>query len=63
MPANGKILVTALWDRMQYLFRGKRDFPAAARVAEAFLKVVPNRPDADSALTRMPRAGQDLPAW
>jgi tetratricopeptide (TPR) repeat protein len=40
--------IHALWDRAQYLFHGKRDFPAAARAAEAFLKVVPDGPDADN---------------
>ena len=33
--------IHAHWDRAQYLFHGKRDFPAAARAAEAFLQVVP----------------------
>jgi tetratricopeptide (TPR) repeat protein len=40
--------IHALWDRTQYLFHGKRDLPAAARAAEAFLKVVPDGPDADN---------------
>jgi len=40
--------IHAHWDRTQYLFYGKRDFPAAVKAAEAFLQVVPNGPDADS---------------
>ncbi len=40
--------VHAHWDRTQYLFYGKRDFPAAVKAAEAFLQVLPNGPDAES---------------
>ena len=40
--------VHAHWDRTQYLFYGKRDFPAVVKAAEAFLKVLPEGPDADS---------------
>jgi len=39
--------VHAHWDRTQYLY-GKRDFPAAVKAAEAFLKILPQGPDADS---------------
>jgi tetratricopeptide (TPR) repeat protein len=40
--------IHAHWDRTQYLFHGKQDFPAAVKAAEAFLQVVPNGPDAES---------------
>jgi tetratricopeptide (TPR) repeat protein len=40
--------IHAHWDRTQYLFYGKRDFPAAAKAAEAFLAVTPEGPDADN---------------
>jgi tetratricopeptide (TPR) repeat protein len=40
--------IHAHWDRTQYLFYGKRDFPAAVKAAEAFLRVLPEGPDADS---------------
>lgn len=40
--------IHALWDRAQYLFHGKRDFPAAISAADAFLAVVPDGPDAES---------------
>jgi tetratricopeptide (TPR) repeat protein len=40
--------IHAHWDRTQYLFHGKQDFPASARAAEAFLRVQPEGPDADS---------------
>jgi tetratricopeptide (TPR) repeat protein len=40
--------IHAHWDRTQYLFYGKRDFPAAAKAAEAFLEVTPEGPDADN---------------
>jgi len=40
--------IHAHWDRTQYLFYGKRDFPAAVKAAEAFLQVVPDGPDADN---------------
>jgi tetratricopeptide (TPR) repeat protein len=39
--------IHAHWDRTQYLFHGKRDFPAAVKAAEAFLRVLPQGPDAD----------------
>jgi tetratricopeptide (TPR) repeat protein len=39
--------IHAHWDRTQYLYSGKRDYPGAIRAAEAFLKVVPTGPDAD----------------
>jgi tetratricopeptide (TPR) repeat protein len=40
--------IHAHWDRTQYLFHGKQDFPAAVKAAEAFLQVVPNGSDAES---------------
>jgi tetratricopeptide (TPR) repeat protein len=40
--------IHALWDRTQYLFYGKRDFPGTVKAAEAFLRVLPNGPDADN---------------
>lgn len=40
--------IHAHWDRTQYLFYGKRDFPGAVKAAEAFLQVLPEGPDADS---------------
>lgn len=39
--------IHAHWDRTQYLYSGKRDYPGAIKAAEAFLKVVPTGPDAD----------------
>ena len=39
--------VHAHWDRVQYLFHGRRDYPATVKAAEAFLQVVPDGPDAD----------------
>jgi regulator of sirC expression with transglutaminase-like and TPR domain len=48
--------IHALWDRTQYLFYGKRDFPAAVKAAEAFLKVVPEGPDADNVRKLMAEA-------
>lgn len=50
--------IHAHWDRTQYLFYGKRDFPAAARAAEAFLQVVPQGPDADNVRKLMAEARQ-----
>lgn len=50
--------IHALWDRTQYLFHGKRDFPAAVKAAEAFLKVVPDGPDADNVRKLMAEARQ-----
>ncbi len=40
--------VHAHWDRTQYLFYGKRDFPASVKAAEALLRVLPEGPDTDS---------------
>lgn len=40
--------IHAHWDRVQYLFHGKRDFSATVKAGEAFLKVVPEGPDADN---------------
>ncbi len=51
--------IHALWDRTQYLFYGKRDFPAAVSAAEAFLTVVPQGPDADSVRKLMAEARQE----
>jgi len=50
--------VHAHWDRTQYLFYGKRDFPAAVTAAQAFLAVVPEGPDADSVRKLMAEAQQ-----
>ncbi len=50
--------VHANWDRTQYLFYGKRDFPAAVKAAQAFLAVVPQGPDADSVRKLMAEAQQ-----
>jgi len=49
--------IHAHWDRTQYLFYGKRDFPGAVKAAEAFLQLVPKGPDADS-VRRLMRAAQ-----
>lgn len=51
----------AHWDRAQYLFYGKRDFPAAARAAEAFIQVAPEGPDADSMRSLMREARERVP--
>jgi len=40
--------VHAHWDRVQYLYHGKRDLPGAIKAGEAFLKIVPDGPDADT---------------
>ena len=40
--------VHAHWDRTQYLFYGKQDFPASVKAAEALLRVLPEGPDTDS---------------
>jgi tetratricopeptide (TPR) repeat protein len=48
--------VHAHWDRTQYLFYGKRDFPAAVTAARAFLAVVPQGPDADNVRKLMAEA-------
>jgi tetratricopeptide (TPR) repeat protein len=50
--------VHAHWDRTQYLFYGKRDFPAAVTAAQAFLAVVPEGPDAESVRKLMAEAQQ-----
>ena len=50
--------IHARWDLTQYLFYGKRDFPAALKAAEAFLEVVPQGPDADSVRKLMAEARQ-----
>lgn len=50
--------VHAHWDRTQYLFYGKRDFPAAITAAQAFLAVVPQGPDADNVRKLMAEAQQ-----
>jgi len=50
--------IHAHWDRTQYLFHGKRDFPAAVKAAEAFLAVVPQGPDADSVRKLLAEARQ-----
>lgn len=50
--------VHAHWDRTQYLFYGKRDFPAAVKAARAFLAVVPEGPDADTVRKLMAEAQQ-----
>ena len=50
--------IHAHWDRTQYLFHGKRDFPAAVKAAEAFLKVVPEGPDADNVRKLLAEAQQ-----
>jgi len=48
--------VHAHWDRAQYLFYGKRDFPATVRAAEAFREVAPRGPDSDSVRALMSQA-------
>lgn len=50
--------IHAHWDRTQYLFYGKRDFPAAVKAAEAFLAVAPQGPDADNVRKLMAEARQ-----
>jgi tetratricopeptide (TPR) repeat protein len=40
--------VHAHWDRVQYLYHGKRDYPGTIKAGEAFLKVVPDGPDAET---------------
>ena len=54
--------IHALWDRTQYLFHGKGDFPAAVSAAEAFLAVAPQGPDAESVRKLMAEARQQGPA-
>jgi tetratricopeptide (TPR) repeat protein len=48
--------IHAHWDRTQYLFHGKRDFPATVRAAEAFLRAAPTGPDAESVRALMVEA-------
>ncbi len=48
--------IHAHWDRTQYLFYGKRDFPAAVKAAEAFLAIAPEGPDADNVRKLMAEA-------
>jgi tetratricopeptide (TPR) repeat protein len=50
--------VHALWDRVQYQLRGKRDFAATVKAGEAFLAVVPSGPDADNIRKMMAEARQ-----
>jgi len=50
--------IHAHWDRTQYLFYGKRDFPGTVKAAEAFLQVLPNGPDADNVRRLMGEARQ-----
>jgi tetratricopeptide (TPR) repeat protein len=50
--------IHASWDRTQYLFYGKRDFPGTVKAAEAFLQVLPNGPDADNVRRLMGEARQ-----
>jgi tetratricopeptide (TPR) repeat protein len=50
--------IHAHWDRVQYLFQAKRDYPAAIKAAEAFLAVVPDGPDADNVRKLMAEAKQ-----
>jgi tetratricopeptide (TPR) repeat protein len=40
--------IHALWDRTQYLYHYKRDYPGAVKAAEAFLAVSPEGKDADN---------------
>ncbi len=48
--------VHAHWDRVQYRFHGKRDFPGTIAAGEAFLKVLPDGPDADAVRKLMAEA-------
>ena len=50
--------IHGLWDRTQYLFVAKRDYAGAVKAAEAFLKVVPDGPDADSVKKLLAEARQ-----
>ena len=50
--------IHALWDRTQYLFQAKRDYPGAIKAAEAFLTVVPDGPDADNVKKLLAEARQ-----
>jgi tetratricopeptide (TPR) repeat protein len=40
--------IHAHWDRTQYLFYGKRDFPGTVKAGEAFLRVLPKGADAEN---------------
>jgi len=55
--------IHAHWDRTQYLFYGKRDFPGAVKAAQAFLVVVPEGPDAESVRKLMAEAQQKGPTF
>jgi tetratricopeptide (TPR) repeat protein len=48
--------IHAHWDRTQYLFHGKRDYPATIVAGEAFLRVVPDGPDASNIRSLMAQA-------
>lgn len=48
--------IHALWDRVQYLYQGKRDYPGTVRAGEAFLAVLPQGPDADNIRKLMDQA-------
>lgn len=48
--------VHAHWDRVQYLYHGKRDFRGAIKAGEAFLALVPDGPDAESVRKLMAEA-------
>lgn len=50
--------IHAHWDRTQYLFNAKRDFPAAVKAAEAFLRLVPDGPDAENVRKLLAEARQ-----
>ena len=53
--------IHAHWDRTQYLFYGKRDFPGVVKAGEAFLRVLPKGADADNVRRLMGEArAQDL---
>ncbi len=48
--------IHAHWDRTQYLFYGKRDFPEVVKAGEAFLRVLPKGADADNVRRLMAEA-------
>jgi tetratricopeptide (TPR) repeat protein len=54
--------IHALWDRIQYLYQGKRDYPGTVKAAEAFLTVMPDGPDADSVRKLLADARQQAAA-
>jgi len=54
--------IHAHWDRTQYLFHGRRDFPAAIRAGEAFLEIVPEGPDATNVRDLVAEARQKAAA-